>query len=229
MLIFDSTQMMWQCICQSSTEMRPWHNDRPITAFEDQRFNYPNYAFQQTYEGGYRITYVGLDKLNYVRRLLHRYPHEPENAEAIQPSPIGHAMDWNSLVSDYSRRSLTYSTDVLFALSGLASAASTGYDCPYRAGLWEKYISNRLLWCVMDPQTTMTDENREDMPSWSWISQWGSKIEFLNWGEEHSWHARYEVKAKSSTKWMNSRMPNLFLWVGDKTLMLTGRMRTCKL
>lgn len=129
------------------------------------------------------------------------------------------------MVSDYSRRSLTYGTDVLLALSGLASAASLGYECAYRAGLWEDYLSNGLLWYIAEPQTRMVKERLPGLPSWSWTSQWGHNIDFLNWGEEGAWHDKYEVKVASRTQYDKHHTSNPFGAVGEKTLTLTGRMR----
>jgi hypothetical protein len=70
-------------------------------------------------------------------------------------------------VSNYSRRSLTYQSDKLKAIAGLADifARQTGYECI--AGLWKEDLTYGLMW-----QTISRGASRDDtsIPSWSWIS-----------------------------------------------------------
>lgn len=79
----------------------------------------------------------------------------------------GYFEHWYRFVSNYSRRSLTYQSDRLKAIAGLADifAGQTGYQ--YIAGLWREDLTYGLLW-----QTTSRGAARDDtsMPSWSWIS-----------------------------------------------------------
>ena len=57
--------------------------------------------------------------------------------------------EWNEVVTIYSRGALTYRTDKLVALSGLASAFQARVGAPYIAGLWGVKIPWQLMWCAM--------------------------------------------------------------------------------
>lgn len=81
---------------------------------------------------------------------------------------------WKALVADYSKRDLTYESDRLPAISGVASELRTLIlNGQYMAGIWKQWIFSELLWV-----TNWGEENRhpprvkglEEMPSWSWAS-----------------------------------------------------------
>jgi hypothetical protein len=76
---------------------------------------------------------------------------------------------WDDLVQTYSKCQLTYVSDKLIAVSGLARRIQmlTGWpESDYLAGLWRQGLPRRLLWsrllkpCSLQPNV--------DVPSWSW-------------------------------------------------------------
>ncbi|KAI0187086.1 heterokaryon incompatibility protein-domain-containing protein, partial [Xylaria flabelliformis] len=78
---------------------------------------------------------------------------------------------WDSIVWTYSGLRLTYDSDRLHALAGLASFFAEKLEDSYVAGLWYKDLCNGLLWqrdrsvkCrrLLEPGLTM--------PTWSWAS-----------------------------------------------------------
>ncbi|KAK3403414.1 heterokaryon incompatibility protein-domain-containing protein [Sordaria brevicollis] len=77
---------------------------------------------------------------------------------------------WYTLVGEYSQRKLTYTSDKLPALAGLARtfASATGYQ--YLAGLWKEDLLLGLLWYRRKrllsgwPDEPVSDK----LPSWSW-------------------------------------------------------------
>jgi len=88
-------------------------------------------------------------------------------------------MRWQLLVSKYTSCDLTFETDRLIALSGIASMVHKRTQCDYLAGIWRKYLPIDLLWSVWWPATnervakTMMNANgspRYVAPSWSWAS-----------------------------------------------------------
>ena len=82
-------------------------------------------------------------------------------------------MRWESIVEQYSRRQLTYPSDKLPALSGLAShnAGLTGHK--YLAGVWHEELAQSLLWSL-DPQLRVSPlPSSYRAPSWSWASHDG--------------------------------------------------------
>ncbi|KAL8786868.1 MAG: hypothetical protein Q9195_008025 [Heterodermia aff. obscurata] len=86
---------------------------------------------------------------------------------------------WVQIVQDYTDRHLTFDSDRLPALSGLASRFSKLWGCAYYAGLWEKKLLEGLGWFLYQPSTSLVDESLA--PSWSWASVigavgWGSSL-----------------------------------------------------
>ena len=72
---------------------------------------------------------------------------------------------WDAIVKDFASRSLTYETDRLPAVSGIAKevARHTGYT--YKAGLWKEEIHSELLWRV---EGEIKKQTQYIAPSWSW-------------------------------------------------------------
>jgi hypothetical protein len=83
---------------------------------------------------------------------------------------------WEIILAQYSRRQLTYPSDKLPALSGLASQYAKLTDHNYLAGLWREDLARLLLWS-MNPQIAprpLPPQYRA--PSWSWASLDGQII-----------------------------------------------------
>jgi hypothetical protein len=74
---------------------------------------------------------------------------------------------WLQLVQTYSQLELTYKTDRLPALSGIASLVASKTKDTYIAGLWKQDIAAGLLWYVWPCQPATTTYVA---PSWSWAS-----------------------------------------------------------
>ena len=76
---------------------------------------------------------------------------------------------WRSLVETYSTLKLSYNSDRLPALSGLATQFKDYRKDSYNAGVWQDSFVEDLLWYVYwtDPATRV---ERGTMPSWSWAS-----------------------------------------------------------
>lgn len=112
-------------------------------------------------------------------------------------SPFEHRRlrGWNSLVETYSRRKLTFDSDKLPAMSGLANMISQKTYDQYLAGVWRNHIFEDLLWRVYPHEEVMRhlayEESLADIsygkklseisfpltyraPSWSWASVDGS-------------------------------------------------------
>lgn len=83
---------------------------------------------------------------------------------------------WNGVILDYCKRSLTKEEDKLIALSGIAKAfQSRMTDDIYLAGLWYYSLPLALLWRVAD-ETSVTRPSSYRAPSWSWASIDGNII-----------------------------------------------------
>lgn len=74
---------------------------------------------------------------------------------------------WRQLVTTYSRLKLTYETDKLQALSGLARHMNKWIKDVYIAGLWKSSLPIDMLWETAAPQAR---PSKWLAPSWSWAS-----------------------------------------------------------
>lgn len=81
--------------------------------------------------------------------------------------------EWDTACQDYSRRKLTYQTDKLPALSGIARHfGSRCQDDTYIAGFWLSQLPRALFWNVPTrgrPEARPLP-NESGAPSWSWMS-----------------------------------------------------------
>jgi len=85
---------------------------------------------------------------------------------------------WYKLIQEYTSRSMTYSSDKLPALSGIAAAIQIQTRDTYCAGIWRKTFLADLLWRLEDPDFDMCVygpkyPKKPDVwraPSWSWAS-----------------------------------------------------------
>ncbi|KAI0552835.1 heterokaryon incompatibility protein-domain-containing protein [Xylaria curta] len=75
---------------------------------------------------------------------------------------------WNELVKKYSRCALTYPSDKLFAIAGIAQLFRDATGDEYVAGLWKSRLIEMLDWRVYEPETLQSSGYRA--PSWSWAS-----------------------------------------------------------
>lgn len=75
--------------------------------------------------------------------------------------------NWYRLITNYSRRILTYESDKQNAIAGLVDMfqKQTGYT--YLAGLWQEDFAAGLTW---EATTKGVVRENQDAPSWSWLS-----------------------------------------------------------
>lgn len=113
--------------------------------------------------------------------------------------PIGQPWDWAKIAWHYSEANLTYGSDRLAALSGIAARQHEATGDQYLAGLWRESLIYDLLWRLEEhledfspPGTERPERNRcrpqWRAPTWSWISVDGkvafgchSQSELLGW------------------------------------------------
>lgn len=77
---------------------------------------------------------------------------------------------WNGVIEDYCKRSLTREEDKLIALSGIAKVFQSRMTHNiYLAGLWYNSLPSALLWKVVDPTLVIAPKSYR-APSWSWAS-----------------------------------------------------------
>jgi hypothetical protein len=86
---------------------------------------------------------------------------------------------WYNIIEEFSHRKLTFSTDVLPAVIGLAQESAAVLDDVYVNGLWKKDLVKGILWEARGSNgssaTRMAPARRSEQsaaraPSWSWAS-----------------------------------------------------------
>ncbi|KAI0406594.1 HET-domain-containing protein [Xylaria palmicola] len=91
--------------------------------------------------------------------------------------PAGRGLDkWMDIVVAYTACDLTFSSDKLVALSGIAARVGStvlGGD-QYVAGMWARDLERQLVWLVAGQPTAPLVEYRA--PSWSWASVDGAVV-----------------------------------------------------
>lgn len=102
--------------------------------------------------------------LGFPRSLMY---HE----SSFRKVPVSRAL-WTWIVQDYSARDLTFASDKLVAISGLARKIWSLNGDQYYAGLWRQGFELQLLWSRAHWDTGPRDGEREAFayraPSWSW-------------------------------------------------------------
>ena len=78
---------------------------------------------------------------------------------------------WEGIVELYSDLRLTYTSDKLVALSGIAKLMEQTLNDQYCAGLWRERLVTQLFWiCDCDEQRLRPRPTPYRAPSWSWAS-----------------------------------------------------------
>jgi hypothetical protein len=86
---------------------------------------------------------------------------------------------WCDIVKAYTECNLSYTSDKLVAIAGMAQMISRVTQCQYLAGLWRKDLEHHLLWKVESPSPAAVRDGTRG-PSWSWASV-DSGVEWEHW------------------------------------------------
>jgi hypothetical protein len=146
-LYFGQNHAVWDCATLCAEDMAPAHDIR-------------------TREG---YTFTGRQKA---------YKEKPADNKTVllqaELDPSGRSIFdyygvWNDIVREYSHCALTYHTDRLIAISGIARAIHShlGPKEEYVAGLWKNYLPYHLMWHVNTPVANHRLHPFR-APSWSW-------------------------------------------------------------
>ena len=77
---------------------------------------------------------------------------------------------WNLIVREYTRMALTFGSDKLPALSGVAKYLQSKLGGTYLAGLWKENILFQLSWRINARDTLNSRLSEYRAPTWSWAS-----------------------------------------------------------
>jgi hypothetical protein len=82
---------------------------------------------------------------------------------------------WTKMITQFTDCHLTYETDRLPAISGLARRMKPIFNCRYLAGLWELYLVPQLLWASYSSSKSKRTATYQ-APTWSWASRIGKVV-----------------------------------------------------
>ncbi|KFY29082.1 hypothetical protein V493_02567 [Pseudogymnoascus sp. VKM F-4281 (FW-2241)] len=144
-LYFGATQLYWECCGRVASETFPLGLPN--------RLDGPSKSLDPIIDGARRRKGLGLS--------------EAPDLDAFSL--------WDLIISNYSKGELTYSTDKLVALSGLAARMQKHTQSQYLAGMWRKHLAYQLLWNSSSIQWVVSTSRpiNYTAPSWSWASMHG--------------------------------------------------------
>lgn len=126
--------------------------------------------------------------------------------------------DWHNIVEEYTRRRLTYSSDRLAALAGLAAHVhATHPNIEYLAGLWSDTLHQSLLWY---PHPRSERVQPYIAPSWSWASVTRS----VRWGIPESFEVVDQTQLKLITANCSPAGPNKYGALRSAELLVQGQL-----
>ncbi|WXC56409.1 hypothetical protein SNK03_002346 [Fusarium graminearum] len=124
---------------------------------------------------------------------------------------------WRDLIVQYSQKQITFRTDGLPAVAGLATEWSDKLTGRYLAGLWGKDLLNGLRW--MPDEKDSEEELSYIAPSWSWLSVHRG----VTWGLESFEYDNYFVTVDFTRTACPLKGENKFGQVNCGYLFLIGR------
>lgn len=121
----------------------------------------------------YPDTFQGDGSFYTFKRLPGSFDHTSPTHKASQADLY---QRWDQLVFQYSMCTLTYPSDMPFAIEGLARILGNLlglWPNDYLHGLWRGDLAHELMWSVVDGQWRCEDYQRTpdvNAPSWSWLA-----------------------------------------------------------
>ncbi|KAL9629826.1 MAG: hypothetical protein Q9204_005055 [Flavoplaca sp. TL-2023a] len=124
---------------------------------------------------------IDRSEVNARERKLHDRPrwiltHPGEDQPAVHQHDIYGKYDrWYLILYEFTARRFTYTSDLLPAISGLATIFQQSFaeEDDYIAGIWSHDFAQGLLWLVQDSSATSKAMLDYWAPSWSWASIMG--------------------------------------------------------
>ena len=125
--------------------------------------------------------------------------------QGIAESSIGR-FDWMTILDSFTDRNLTFDTDRLPALAGVATAMQPYTADDYICGLWRQEFRTGLLWEVRHRSIPPARRHQQYYaPSWTWASVNGSTVHgfgrYVGWSESQGeWAEVLSIDIEKTTK-----------------------------
>ena len=156
-LHFGSSQLYWECPLLSACEVLPDGVFHGMRTHAPKSFVHPNASdWRDNVKEWLRpedVTPKEEDGWTMVggRTSKKQPPYQRRSSGHNWGMPIG-IERWIGIVERLSRSKLTYASDKLIAVAGLAVDMQKHVKCAYLAGLWRADMEHQLLWAVLRPQ-----------------------------------------------------------------------------
>ena len=151
-LIFTEHEIRWQCLCSNFSEQLPFYCYEPEDEMD--RIQIDQHMLMMTVRNWIYTN----DTVEFGKYLL--------PMDSVQ-----------SIIQNYSQRRLTFTSDVLPAISGLLSVFERCLGKHFVAGICFEDVTS-FLWFSSDPYERGTSGHVLGQPSWSWTSRFGDSIAF---------------------------------------------------
>ncbi|KAH9209350.1 heterokaryon incompatibility protein-domain-containing protein [Leptodontidium sp. 2 PMI_412] len=119
-----------------------------------------------TFESNY-YSDVSTGKQDFFQAMLRQRHY----SKADRPEWIGRF--WELLVQNYTVANLTFASDQVFAIAGIAVAIQEATQWTYVCGMWYEYLQQQLTWHIAGLPKCKFPRPRlksTKIPSWSWLS-----------------------------------------------------------
>lgn len=186
------------------------------------------WCFQESYLATRALHYTP-GSLVFECKTQRRSQDTPPPFPQLLPGTLGEVSEerkWRMLVKSYTSRQLTYGSDKLHAVAGIAQSMPQAGRSRYLAGLWSESLLGDLVWQVMataDRSTTVMTFGPDDQaaPSWSWASI----NQGVLWNEYRKFEPLATVLEAETALVVGS---NRFGGVSGGHVKLRGRLKTCR-
>ena len=115
---------------------------------------------------------------------------------------------WDDVIESYTVRDITYLSDKLAAVEGIANELQNSRKDRYFSGVWTGELPQQLFW--IGRETTRPTE-LQIFPTWSWASTHGA---CLTWTPKRILGGRFSIHSKCEIE-------------SESTLIVTGKGREC--
>jgi len=122
---------------------------------------------------------------------------------------------WLCFLNKYSKANLTFQTDRLPAMVGIASAFKTKELGAYSHGLWAKELEVQLLWYRDVPDGR---HDLKSLPSWTWAARGGSTIcaDHIAMSDRYTALASAFFHSDSSQLYIRGALPRVYTSSGTE-------------
>ena len=120
----------------------------------------------ETFPKGLPQSHYSNNSVNQFKRIYER--------KKVPNNPMKNHRLWERVVQAFTRSSLSYASDKLVSIAGIAHEFQKIFKQKYIVGFWENGLEEQLLWLVLGERQANGSPSKRPLlyraPSWSWLS-----------------------------------------------------------